>query len=519
MNWLNKLAKSKKYKDSKWTEPAVIFMGLAVFIYSSLLTITNSSIWFDEAFGVYLTRFDFFEIMKYTAADVHPPLYYIILKIWGSLFGNSEFALRSMSVVFGAVALIFGYLVIKKMFNKQIGWVALLFMSISPMFIRYAQEARMYTMVFAIAMAATYILILALEKKKRWLWVVYGTLLAVGMLTHYFIALIWLVHWIWVGYLRKDKGGAFERFVQKDWMIAHVVAIALFLPWLPSLINQLLIVQTAGFWIAPVSIETIVNFISNILMYQDGSEVKSWMLVGFAIFVTVATAIVLKVYRDIDNKYKDGYRLLVALVVVPVVLLVAGSLPPLRSSFVDRYLLASSALLPALIGISIYLYKYRRQNRMFMSMAAMVVVLMFGIANVWVMGNYNKNTHSTNMMRQAIQATQKAANDGEPIIMSNEYMIYEASFYDNENNQNPMYFIAPDEYRYGSLAMLRDNDDYKIKDLEIFTNTNDIVWYLKVATSEPTPPYDNWKKIQEVIVSDLSNSKDAYWAIQYQVIK
>lgn len=43
--------------------------------------ITRWSIWFDEAFSAYLMRFDMGGIMHYTAADVHPPFYYLVLKL------------------------------------------------------------------------------------------------------------------------------------------------------------------------------------------------------------------------------------------------------------------------------------------------------------------------------------------------------------------------------------------------------------------------------------------------------
>ena len=56
------------------------------------------SLWYDEAFSVYLAHFDLTEITARTAADIQPPLYYYLLHFWIALAGDSEFALRFLSL-------------------------------------------------------------------------------------------------------------------------------------------------------------------------------------------------------------------------------------------------------------------------------------------------------------------------------------------------------------------------------------------------------------------------------------
>ena len=175
----------------------IILVGLGVFSFITLWTITKSSIWFDEAFGAYLIKFNFLDIARYTAADVHPPLYYWLLKLWSMIFGHSELALRSMSMLFGCVAIIFGYLLTHRLFGRKAARVSLIFMVLSPMLIRYGQEARMYTLVATIALAATYVLTFAVNTKKKLPWVLYGILVSLGMWTHYLSAIVWIAHWIW----------------------------------------------------------------------------------------------------------------------------------------------------------------------------------------------------------------------------------------------------------------------------------------------------------------------------------
>ncbi len=493
--------------------------GLVVFAAISLWTITKSSIWFDEAFGAYLIQFDFGEIARYTATDVHPPFYYWALKLWSLLFGTSEFALRSMSVLFGAVAIFFAFLLAKRMFGRRAAWTSLLFLALAPMFIRYSQEMRMYTLVAAIAFAATYTLTIAVEQNKRKHWIVYGLLVGLGMWTHYFAALIWLAHWVWRAWVVRSetKTKFWKTFFSKDWIIAHVVAVVFFLPWLPWLIRQILDVQVNGFWIPPVSPITLPNFFTNVLYYQDQETVNPWAtLVLLTILVTVITLAV-RVYRKVDALTRQNYTLIGAIAFVPIVLLFVASMPPLRSSFIDRYLIPSTLGIALFIGVTLAL-NVRITKVLCVKLAGALVIgaFIFGIYNVTQLGNYNKNLHSSNNTRQLIEAVSAKSTAGQPIIADSPWLFYEAVFYSNDIH--PVYFIdAKTEYRYGSLDMLKYNDQHKIKDLDAFADQHPTIWYIgKPGSDELTPPDANWESLQQVRVEDSVSHELSYQAVQYQ---
>ena len=146
-----------------------LFVGLflAVFVGLAFWNITAGSIWFDEAFSAYLIQYNFLDIARYTATDVHPPFYYWLLQLWSFVFGDTEIGLRSMSVFFGVVAATFAYLWVKRHFGRRAALIALALLVLSPLFIRYSQEARMYTLAAAIIFAATYVMSRALASGKR----------------------------------------------------------------------------------------------------------------------------------------------------------------------------------------------------------------------------------------------------------------------------------------------------------------------------------------------------------------
>lgn len=501
---------------------AILTVGLVIFATISLWTIGKSSVWFDEAFGAYLINFNFFDVAAYTAADVHPPFYYWLLKSWSMLFGTTELALRSMSVFFTGIAIVFGYLLTHRLFGKKAASLSLLFMVLAPILVRYSQEMRMYAIVAAIALAATYVLTFAIHTKKRLPWVIYGILVSLGMWTHYFSVIIWISHWIWRAYIvRQSLGSNVKKFTKlffsRQWILAHVVAVGLYLPWLPFFVHQVTDVQVNGFWIPPVTPTTIPNFLTNVIYYQDQENVTSWAaLVFLAIFIGMVSLAVL-IYRTLSVKQKQAYMLIIALAFVPIVLLFVLSMPPLRSSFVDRYLVPSTVGISLFFGVTLALSgKMLRPKQQALAAVIVASALVVGVANVYHFGNYNRTLHSSNNTRQIVEAVARKSTYGQPIIADSPWLFYEAVFY--STTQHPVYFIdANTQYRYGSLNMLRYNDQHKIKNLTVFSREHPIVWYLgRPGDHNLNAPSKSWVQIQQVQINDSISDKPSYKAVQYK---
>jgi len=500
------------------TDWLVLVVGLAIFTTISLWTIDKSSVWFDEAFGAYLIRFNFVEIARYTGADVHPPLYYWLLKAWSMWFGTSEFALRSMSTFFAGIAIIFGYLLTHRLFGKKAAKLSLLFMILAPMLIRYSQEMRMYALVTAIALAATYVLVIANESKNRKPWIIYGVLVSLGMWTHYFSALVWLSHWVWRAYVVRESNGKkvkdfMKAFFSKNWITAYVVAIGVYLPWVPFLIHQVLDVQINGFWIPPVTPTTIPNFFTNVLFYREQDSVLSWMALAFIGVVTFLGVLAVRRYFTLDKTTRQSYMLICSMAFVPVILLFLASLPPLRPSFVDRYLIPSTLAISLFIGVTIALSHKKIQ---WVTSVVIVGVMIVGIANVYQFGNYNKTLNTANETRQIVQAAIKNGKPGEPIIADSPWLFYEAVFY--ETPEHPIYFLnSSTDYKYGSLNMLRENEQHKIRDLVAFSREHPTIWYIgRPGGNELNSPEAGWKAMKQVTINDAVNYNPSYKAIEFK---
>ena len=507
-----------------WPDLFMLIGGLGVYIAIASATISKFSIWFDEAFGSYLVRFNVIDITRYTANDVHPPFYYWLLKVWTMAFGNTEVGIRSMSIFFGVLTILLIFLFVLRFFGRRAAYVSLLFLVISPMFIRYGQEARMYTLLTTIIVAATYVLVYAQqsETKKRWPWIVYGTLVAIGMLTQYFAALAWIAHWVWRLSIVRATGDSLKtlriKFFTRDWVIAHSVAFILFVWWLPFLLIQFFTIQGHGFWIKPITSATIPDFLTNYLLFSDHSGVTSWLAFGFYFILIALFYIAYKVLRSLKGTQRSTYQLIVSMTLVPGLLLIIASMPPLQPAFVDRYLIMSIVFLSVLVGISLVLSKGIVNKWLRFSVGIVIVALMIGgIATQMRVGNYNKSSGQSNNVRQLLEAVRQKSPSQTPIIANSPWIFYEASIYNN--SQSPIYFVhETTQYKYGSLTMLAEDETFKIRDVDAFDSKHKTIWMIaNLKEAAPYPLRKTWKEKESIIINDSLTGAPLFKAIRFNV--
>jgi len=112
--------------------------------------------WYDEAFSSVLARLPVDRLLLATGGDVHPPLYYLLLKGWLRLMPESltlQSSARLLSLAISLVALRLYWHVIRGLPRKQrnIAWLIVLWL---PGLVYYSAEARMYALLAAYTLAA-----------------------------------------------------------------------------------------------------------------------------------------------------------------------------------------------------------------------------------------------------------------------------------------------------------------------------------------------------------------------------
>lgn len=120
----------------------IVFCGTILY----LLLLGGKYIWADEAYTFAILRHSYSEMCHITAGDVHPPLYYILLKFFIQPFGYSQAAAKVFSIVPYLMILIMGGIQTKKLFGKKVSFLFMGLFLLFPALLQYAVEIRMYSL-------------------------------------------------------------------------------------------------------------------------------------------------------------------------------------------------------------------------------------------------------------------------------------------------------------------------------------------------------------------------------------
>lgn len=484
-NGMKTMPKSHK-KDAKPHYSKLSFLAplLSAFIFS-LLTCLNlrTAMWFDESYSAYIIRGDFGQIWHMTAMDVHPPFYYFCLKIWSLLFGTTDFALRSMSVFFGGVAIILAFFLLRRWFGEKAAAISTFALSLAPILIRYSQEMRMYAIVFAIVIGTTYVLDIALKSKKKLAWLFYALLICLGMWTHYFTALAWLAHLGYIIYYFRKHG------LQKTVFWAYPLAVILYLPWLPSFFNQVKQVQS-GFWIPPVDLATPFGFVSESLIYRNVSETQSWYVLLVLAVIVLTVYLLTKTLRQTTKDSRQNFILLTTLTFAPPVLLMLLSFPPFQPTYVARYVVYSASLLWVLIGLAIHWGKSFNKQKA----AGLLAILALVSATIGIVSVDSRD--NSNDTRAIITAVKTISSNPSPILVHVGAMdYYDLFFY--ETPEHPVYGIDVD-FIWSSLEPIREYQQNYLENSDAFIAGQNDFWIIVAADDDKEYTYEDFSIINTI---------------------
>ena len=234
---------------------ALIVIG-TLFIF---LSVFHTNMWFDEAYSVGMANQTLIDIWKIGANDVHPILYYWMLRIVNILTNGSVLAYRLFSALPIALLGLLGITHIKRDFGEKTGVLFSFFTYFLPMIAVYANQMRMYSWaIYIVTIFAiyTYRIYSGQSTKKNWL--IFGTTSLASLYIHYYglmaaglINVFLLIHFIMKKRWKELK-------IQ---IILGVIQGVLYLPWLICLMSQMKSIS-GGFWISftfPTTIYEIVG--------------------------------------------------------------------------------------------------------------------------------------------------------------------------------------------------------------------------------------------------------------------
>ncbi|MBE7468992.1 MAG: hypothetical protein DPW09_03190 [Anaerolineae bacterium] len=279
----------------RWGLLVIILIALAL----RLTLLGEQSLWYDEGVTWLLSQKPPGELLRWTAADIQPPLYYLLIWETDALFGSREWALRFPSVIFGMLSVPLMYTLARRLFPAASPHhltspplLAAGLMAISPVMVYYAQEARMYTLLVFEATLAGYLLLKLLHPKpsafntpsSAFLYVLTA---AAALYTHYFAAFLLIAHGLYSLFILWQRGWPRQLFLQ---LLQIFGAIALlFAPWLWILLARL--GDDPSYWPGALKLHEALRQV--LITFTAGETVLEqtgfWIALGYLLLLILCT--------------------------------------------------------------------------------------------------------------------------------------------------------------------------------------------------------------------------------------
>lgn len=236
-----------------------LILTLLIVIGVIFLIINNTYLYFsfDEAYSIHLVKNSYLEIIKGTSKDAHPPLYYILLKTYVIIVGDSIFALRNFSLLAIFLLLSLSLFPIRQSFGDKSAILYVLFFILLPATQYLSFEIRMYSWCALFLTITVIYAYLSYTERKFKYWVIFTLFATFSIYTHNFgLVTVGIIYFLMFIVLFFDRG---QRQYLKYLSISVIVCVLLYLPWFIVLMNQVgRIVHNS--WIPRITIDYILTY-------------------------------------------------------------------------------------------------------------------------------------------------------------------------------------------------------------------------------------------------------------------
>ncbi len=350
---------------------ALVLIGGALRVYH----LERESAYFDEVVSV--RHLDAPDLRTFLAAfrqedPTMVPLYFALQYLWARVTGGSLYAVRLLSILFWAMALPIIYLLGKALYDRTAGLIAAACSVLSISHIYYAQEVRMYSLVFFLCLASAFALVRALETERSQWWFLNVAANTLAVWTHLFAVWFIVAQGCFLAYycLRRRR---FKRLL--GWAAGHVPGALLLIPWLLSFDVQG--IEAAVSWRHAIE-HSYLTVLGTILLFTGVSNLtlKDFALFGdrtigavfWRVFLLLALWNVFVTCMRWIQERRDGTQsggwsrldtlvfLMTWLIIPPAALFTVSAL--FFPCFAARYVLYSSVPLLLLAGGAVSLTKY-----------------------------------------------------------------------------------------------------------------------------------------------------------------
>ncbi len=482
------------------------------------------------------------------AADVHPPLYYILLKSWSYIFDTTLSSLRGFSVFFAGVTIASAYLFTSYAFRSRLaGLLASVLIAFSGFQIQFAWEARMYTLGTAFSLISSYFLIKALRSsfiprkalfKKIFLWLLYSLFATGSIYTHYYAFFTIAAHIIFIiGYLLVITKARLGEILQSRLfyfsLFSFFISVVIFLPWLPTFLAQSSQVQES-YWIPDIGGWSIPDTFyrmfwpTSLIPSHEGIFSIIISLIPITLTAIIWLLLILGVPYASDNK--KNYQLTTSLErkIIPLdacwLTALAGIIPFVLSiglSFLgtslyqDRFLVFSH--LYVLIALAVLIIGIKNTVLRSLLVIAIVIFFIFSSFNYWQeLSIVNKPG-----AKAAVTFIHKNNQKEEPVIASSPFIYFSVLYYAQEEiplgSSLKLYSQQSGHLHFAGEPILTKDD---IVGPEFYDWSPDSFWVVDTTGfgSGPLKVPHKWRSVKSRSFPEVFIHQGEVSATQYQRI-
>ncbi len=405
---------------------AILLIAFALRVYR----LDSQSLWYDEAVTAQVASQGIAELTRWTADDIQPPLYYVIVAGWTRLAGRNEWMLRFPSVFFSLLTVALLWTLARRLFGaRRSPWrraarqdpaaaaaagaslVAALLGAFSPLYVYYAQEARMYALLTFLASLAGYALLRAVHARaprpSPWRraarqgdllpWIAFVLASAAMLYVHYFGAFLLAAYALCLAVAWVVGGGSPRRACDLRSLIkpagALLAILLLYLPWLPAMLTRYRVDRS--YWQGSLKLGEALRHLAisftvgapEMMLEPDAVRLLPWF--GLLLMLAVVGLVCAKGGRTLSGRVEAQVETSRRDVSTP--LRAAAALRTLRvKSSVCGYgsILALSAvlLLPTLAIVALAARTPKFNARYLMMVSPAYLLILAGGIGVWVSG-------------------------------------------------------------------------------------------------------------------------------------
>lgn len=316
-----------------------IVFGISCLLFSGLYIslIFNQNVWTDEAYTIQLIRENSFAgIIAGTANDVHPPLYYLMLKIFVSIFGDSIPVYKLFSILPLILCFILSGTQIRKYWGEQTSVLFIFFLNAIPGLLEYVIQIRMYSWALLWVTWAA-VSAYGVYKERGFynqLQLVIATLLACYTHNYAMISCVMIYGILAVFLLKKPK----------QWLISGGVVAICYIPWLVILYRQTTN-RIGNYWIDPVTGKDVIGYLG--FLFDSDIPYSAWMI-GIICIMAIVQCV-----KSIREKKESG-AVGLCMLAIPVLTALLGIIVSIAVTpfFIARYLIPCAGLLALFLAIS-----------------------------------------------------------------------------------------------------------------------------------------------------------------------